>query len=155
YGLTHGNCNFYYQDKNVLEKNVNKNLSNALPIYSKKELFMRLIDSNYKVRTASVLFRRELLSIRPPNSKHFLMGDTPMWLDFSQVMKFKYFEEVFAIYRIIPESASRSSDKIKTLKFSMSMAEMRIYYCFKYKYAINEKLQKRYNDALLTYKLFD
>jgi hypothetical protein len=35
------------------------------------------------------------------------------------------------------------------------MAEMRIYYCNKYCYTINDSLKKRYNNALLTYILYE
>lgn len=155
YGLVHGECHFYYEDTRKWEYNANKNLSNSLIIVSKKELFYRLVDADYKIRTATVLFRRDLLKKRPPNAKSFLMGDTPMWLDFSQLTKFKYFDEVFAVYRILSNSASRSKNKKRQYRFNLSMAEMRVYFCYKYNYPVNEKLKKRYNKALLTYLLFD
>jgi len=69
------------------------------------------------------------------------MGDTPMWLDFSQITKFKYIDEVFAVYRIVPNSASRSTNKKKSFRFPLSMAEMRIFYAEKFNYPINDKLK--------------
>lgn len=155
YGLVHGNCNFYYQEKDLMKENANKGLSNTSVIKDKKELFYRLINADYKVRTATALFRRKLLNARPPNTEQFLMGDTPMWLDFSQMTKFRYFEDTFTVYRILPNSASRSTNKKRQYRFVLSMAEMRIYYCQKYNYPINEKLIERYNSALMTYKLYD
>jgi hypothetical protein len=83
------------------------------------------------------------------------MFDTPLWLDLSQYTKFKYFDQVFSVYRILGESASRSDDPIKKYRFNLSMIEMRIYYLIKYGYPIRRNLESRYNEALLTYKLFD
>ena len=114
-----------------------------------------MVDADYKIRTATVLFRKDLLKTITTDTKNFLMGDTPRWLNFSQLTKFKYFDEVFAVYRILSNSASRSKNKKKHYRFSLSMAEMRIYYCNKYNYPINHKLKNRYNKALITYILFD
>lgn len=155
YGLVHGDCHFYYQDKDKWEYYANKFLSNKKKIEDKKELFSRLIDADYKIRTATVLFKRDLLSIIPANDVKFLMGDTPMWLDFSQKTKLKYLDEVFAVYRILSNSVSRNRNIKKQYRFRLSMAEMRMYYSYKYNYPINNKLKRRYNGSLLTYKLYD
>lgn len=156
YGLVHGDCDFYYQEKGVWEQNANRHLSNILYIKNKEEQFYRLVDGDYKIRTATALFRKTLLENRISNNDvSFLMGDTPMWLDFSQETKFKYFHEVFCVYRILRNSASRSSDISKQYRFGLSMAEMRVYYSKKYNYHINHKLKKRYNRSLLTYKLYN
>lgn len=155
YGLVHGDCHFYYQDKDKWEYYANKFLSNKKRIEDKKELFSRLIDADYKIRTATVLFKRDLLSIIPANDVKFLMGDTPMWLDFSQKTKLKYLDEVFAVYRILSNSVSRNRNIKKQYRFRLSMAEMRMYYSYKYNYPINNKLKRRYNGSLLTYKLYD
>lgn len=154
YGLVHCDCNFYYHEKDKWENNANKNLSNSKEIINKEDLFRLLIDADYKIRTATVLFKKELLDKRLENNMSFAMGDTPMWLDFSQVTKFKYFNEVSAVYRIISNSASRSVNKRKHFRFALSMAEMRIYYSEKYNYQINDKLKKRYNKSLINYKVY-
>ena len=87
------------------------------------------------------MFRRELLEKININS-NFSMGDTPLWLDLSQLTKFKYFNEVFAVYRLLENSVSRSRDKKKHYYFILCGTEMRIFYCHKYNYAINNKLLK-------------
>jgi hypothetical protein len=155
YGLVHGDCNFYFEEKNKWGYNANKNLTNKHPLLSHQDLFCHLIDASYKIRTATVVFRKELLVKIQPSEITFLMGDTPLWLDLSQITKFKYFDEVSGVYRIIAESASRSKDYGKQKRFQLSMAEMRVYYSTKYRYPIKQKLKTRYNNALLTYKLFD
>jgi len=154
YGLVHGDCDFYYQDKKILEYKANRNLSNLKENLDSSKLFNGLIDGDYKIRTATALFKKELLSKRVLGEVQFLTGDTPMWLDFSQIIKFKYIDETFAVYRIAKNSASRPLDKTRHYRFKLSMAEMRLYYCKKYNYPINLKLRKRYNSSLLDYKLF-
>jgi len=155
YGLAHGDCNFYFQEKGRWKYRANKNLTNNNIFTNKEEIFYQLIDASYKIRTPTVIFRKELLGKIKPNEITFMMGDTPMWLDFSQHTKFRYFNEVFAVYRIIGESSSRSKNIVKQKRFQLSMAEMRIYYSRKYGYPITPNLKTRYNKALLTYRLFD
>ena len=155
FGIVHADCNYYIEKINQWEYHTSKNLTNNFPIKNKKDIFYRLIDATYKIRTATAVFRKDLLEKIKPDDLTFLMGDTPMWLNFSQLTNFKYFDEVFAVYRIVGESASRSKNKNKQFRFSLSMAEMRVYYSKKFSYPINDSLKTRYNDALMTYKLFN
>uniref|UniRef100_A0A832DJV2 Glycosyltransferase n=1 Tax=Ignavibacterium album TaxID=591197 RepID=A0A832DJV2_9BACT len=155
YGLVHSDCDFYYQEKKIWLYKANKNLVNHLKEYTRQELFNYIIDADYKIRTATVLFRKSLLSHSERDYVVFEMGDTPLWLIFSQLTKFKYFNEVSAVYRIIPNSVSRSRNKIIRLKFQLSMAEMRIHYSKRFGYPIKKSLMKRYNEALLLFKLYD
>lgn len=155
FGLAHGDCNFYFEEGGKWKYNANENLTNKNIITNKEELFYQLVNDSYKIRTATVVFKRKLLEEIKPNSITFLMGDTPLWLDFSQLAKFKYFDEVFSVYRVIGESASRSKNLIKQNRFNLSMGEMRVYYSKKYGYPINQKLKTRYNRALIIYKLLD
>ena len=155
YGLVHGDINFYYDETGKWKLNANRGLKNNNHIQNKDTLFTYLIDGSYKIFTATVLFRKELLNNRKPDALDFLMEDTPMWLDFSQMTKFKYFDEVFAVYRISSDSASRPK-KIKQLsRFYLSKTEMRIYYSKKHEYPIITSLGKRYNNALLNYMIYD
>lgn len=155
YGLVHTGCDYFIHHKKIFERNANNNLLNNIESGSGKELFDLLISGNYKIRTATVLFRRELLNVISTNRPRFLMGDTPMWLDFSQNTKFKYFDEVTAVYRVLENSASHSPNLKKNLRFSLSMAEMRLFYVKKYGFEIEKSLKKRYNNALLEYKYVD
>jgi len=155
YGLAHGECNFYYEEEKRWVHRANKNLTNKNLFLNRQEIFKELIDSTYRIRTATVVFKKELLTRIKPNNITFKMGDTPLWLDLLQHADFKYFDKVFSVYRIIGESASRSKNFVKQKRFKLSMAEMRVYYSMKYGYSLNKKLKKRYNNALLAYKIFD
>ena len=151
YGLVHADVNLF-QLNQTLTYNGNSSFSNSRESNSKEELFNRLILGDYVIRTATVLFRKHLVK-QMDNDTTFLMGDTPMWLNFSQVTKFKYIDEVFAVYRIMVESGSKSPNKKKLTRFRLSILEMQLYYLQKFNYPISSVLKKKYNRALYNYKL--
>lgn len=151
YGLVHADVNLFQVNK-TMTLNGNSGFSNRREPNSKEELFNRLIAGDYVIRTATVLFRTHLLKLME-NDTTFLMGDTPMWLNFSQVTKFKYIDEVFAVYRIMVESGSKSPNKKKLARFRLSILEMQLYYIQKFNYPISSALKKKYNSVLFNYKL--
>lgn len=155
YGLAHGNCNLYYQDSGKIVKNANDKFLNLEPIKNKNDLFFKIIKWEYIIRTATVVFRKDLLNQVPKNSMRFQMGDTPMWLDFTQITKFVYFKDVFSMYRILPNSASNNQNPIKQYRFILSMYEMRIYYLKKYCHPTYKNIEKPYNNSLINYLAFD
>jgi glycosyltransferase involved in cell wall biosynthesis len=65
-------------------------------------------------------------------SGHFLMGDTPLWAEMATKARLHYIPESLATYNITDESATRSKDVKKTLRFSMSNSELMLYLCNKY-----------------------
>ncbi|MDD2495369.1 MAG: glycosyltransferase, partial [Tissierellia bacterium] len=81
YGLSHGNCNLYYQKSGKIVINANNQFLNLEPIKNANDLFHKLIKWEYIIRTATVVFRKDLLEQIPKNSINFQMGDTPLWLD--------------------------------------------------------------------------
>ncbi len=155
YGLVHGDCHKFYDEDGLWVYNVNKHKINKKVITTKEELFYAIINMDYTVFTATVIYRHELLGLMDKNSKVFPMGDSPKWLVFSQHTRFKYMDEVFAVYRILNNSLSRSSDLKQHFRFILAMMEMRIYYCEVIGYDIKTKLKKNYNSALLRYLLLD
>lgn len=161
FGLVHTDCNFFYQQTGKFEKNVNHNLmkSNELINYnshfSSKDLFLYLILGKYRIRTATVLYRAIFIKSIPSNPILFLMRDTPLWLDLSQITIFYYLDEITTVYRVLNGSASHPINIKSFLRFKLSESEMRIHYCFKYCYSIPKYTQRRYNDSLLKYITFD
>ena len=153
YGLVHADINSYNQSSQKFTYNANKNQSNTREASTKEELFSRLLEGDYLIRTATVVFRNSLLQAIPPNKIEFLMGDTPLWLDLSQITKFKYFDEVNTVYRVLPESASKSVDQKKLARFRLSIIEMQIYYLKKYNYVIKERFKKKYKRDLFNYQV--
>jgi glycosyltransferase involved in cell wall biosynthesis len=100
--------------------------------------FAGLLSETYRIYTATVCVRKQLLDqviaanpyelARPT----FLMGDTPRWLELSRVTRFAYIDESLATYRQLPESASRSEDRARTIAFFESGLAMRQHYLEKY-----------------------
>jgi len=155
FGLVHGDCHKYYHDEGRWQYHVNKSKDNRTELANKEDLFYGIINFDYKLYTATILYRNELLSKIGKNRKVFPMGDTPKWLEFSQITRFKYMDEVFAVYRVLKNSMSKSTDKKKYFRFKLAMREMRIYYCRAIGYDVRPELKKAYNKALLDYKQLD
>ncbi len=90
-----------------------------------------------------------------PEDKDWIMSDYPEALYFSAESKIRYFDDVFAVYRFIPESASHSSDISKLIKFYDSADDVRYFFINKYINNTKEKeelvLQTKRN--CLKYKL--
>ena len=66
------------------------------------------------------------------SSGHFLMGDTQLWAEISTKTELHYIAESLATHVLTEESATRSKDIKKVLRFSISDLEMQLYLCHKY-----------------------
>jgi len=66
-------------------------------------------------------------------SGHFLMGDTQLWAEMANLIRVHYIPESLATHIITEESATRSKDKKKMLRFTVSCCELMLYLCNKYK----------------------
>ncbi len=88
--------------------------------------------------TCTVMIRRDLceqiIAADPylHRSGHFLMGDTQLWVEMATMARLHYIPESLATYNITDESATRSKDVKKEIRFSMSNAELMLYLCNKY-----------------------
>lgn len=128
--------------KSPLGRSYNENM----PV-GKKELFYYILLGNCRIQTLTVVLRISFLNKVKNNSRKFMMGDTPMWFDLSQIGPIKFFEEKMGVYRIVMGSTCRNP---KTqLYFNQSMFDMRIYYCEKYNYTIPNIIKRKYNLSLI------
>lgn len=109
----------------------------------KRELFYYIMNGNVRIQTLTVMYRLSLFSLIPANNRTFMMGDTPLWLDLSQLGSFHYIPEVMGCYRIHVGSACRNP--LTSKKFRLSMFEMRMFYCSKYGYDVPTKILREYN----------
>lgn len=100
------------------------------------------------VITCTVMARRDLceqiIEADPylHQSDHFLMGDTQLWAEMTTLAKIHYIPESLATHNITEESATRSKDVTKRLRFSISNAEMHLYLCDKYN--ISKSVRERF-----------
>lgn len=114
-----------------------------------RQAFYAILTNKCRIQTLTVVFRRGIIDKIAPNEVSFLMGDTPMWLDLSQLGKIKYFNDVFGVYRILGNSASHNVNH--RARFVLSMYEMRVYYCYKYNFEIPNIVKHKYNVACADY----
>ena len=93
-----------------------------------------------------------------PSTKGWLMGDTPMWLWYSQNSKIHYLEDITSCYRFLENSASHSSDYYKIQRYNLSLLDIQIYFIQKYcpeditiiKKITNDYYQRNMTQALMT-----
>ena len=80
------------------------------------------------IGTATVVYRRELLTDYKPPFSHLPFGDLPMWFHLALKGKIKYLKDITANYRRLNESACHFSDKKKEYLFGLDVMSVREYY---------------------------
>lgn len=85
------------------------------------------------------------------NGGHFKMSDTQLWAEMINISDAHFFPESMSTHIITEESATRSKDVTKVLRFKISGAELMIYLCKKYNLpaSIMGKYEKYRCDNLL------
>ena len=128
YGLVHHEADYFFQKNGESVKNhhqTNKiNPSNGF-------VFEELL-SNNNIYTPTVMFKASLLKhfmdIDVNVRSKFLMGDYVMWLEFSQHCKFYYISESMATYRVLENSASKSTSYEKDISFLNSYCDIKLFF---------------------------
>lgn len=168
YGLSYSSYDVYHVKKNVKIKDFNKYRKWEHPENVCVEDFVK--GNNpivIHILTCTVMVRRDLceriIESDPylHQSGHFLMGDTQLWAELANIAKFHYVPESLATHCITENSATRSKDIKKVLRFHISGAELMKYLCDKY--ALSPEIKKihenncRYNSLMLAFysKNFD
>lgn len=95
------------------------------------ESFEALIKQN-TVPTLTVVMNAELFNeyytVIQPSQFNWKMGDYPLWLYATSKKKTKFIPEITAVYRVLKNSASHSSDYSKWLEFDLSYRDIQIYF---------------------------
>lgn len=83
-----------------------------------------------------------------PSKYHWKMGDYPRWLYMSVVSKIGYIDDITAVYRILPESASHTRNIEKKMMYLDKMLDIQLYFNNRYGNAkssdiINECYKKK------------
>jgi glycosyltransferase involved in cell wall biosynthesis len=100
--------------------------------------FVAKREMSHVILTCTVMIRRSLceqiIEADPylHQSGFFRMGDTQLWAEIAARARTHYIPESLATYTITEESASRSRDIRKTLRFFISIADLFIYLGTKY-----------------------
>jgi glycosyltransferase involved in cell wall biosynthesis len=109
------------------------------------------------ITTCTVMARRKLLEelIEADPYLHqndkFPMGDSQLWAEISTKARLHFIPESMATHNITDESATRSQDIQKILRFRISGAELQLYLCEKYGLPshVRMKYQRYLNHCLL------
>lgn len=143
-GLVFADCDVYVVGSTKSKKSFN--YSNGHQSYAKLDI-EQIIWGGIQKWTCTAILRRNLLEQVIENDPYlhqngeFLMGDTQFWAELSLISEVAYIPESLATYRVLDESASRSKDLIKHLRFWKSVHEMRLYLCNKYN--LSESFRKK------------
>lgn len=84
-------------------------------------------------------------------SDKFLMGDYQTWVEFAYRSKVKYIDKSLATYNLLPESASKSQDVEKNIKFIINCRDINLHYANKYGGDESENLKKIIVSRYLSY----
>lgn len=108
--------------------------------------FPELLKTN-GIPTLTVCFQADLMRQYykeiVPEKKRWRMGDYPLWLWISYHRKIQFMQEATAVYRVLGESQSHSSDMLKTETFHKSALEIKHYFINLY----DKSLEPVYEDA--------
>ena len=141
YGLVHSDVNHYYENTGKTEFGVNKLDNVKIPVGF---VFHELLKPNpLFIKTATSCFRKELLishfSYDKAIEENWPLTDLPIWMDISFHSKVHYFDEVFATYRLLNESASRTSSAAKKYNYFKNLYKIKLIYLEKYN--CNDKIK--------------
>lgn len=150
YSMCHGDAYYYIYEKKSNKGNIGKIQSRqkSFDSDSPQEMFYKILNNDYgNIVTNTVLIRKTCLDKRIPNTKSFMMGDKPLWLDMSQMGRIKYLDMVLGVY--VKHQGSATRNPKTRLLFTLNTFEMRIYYCKKFDYPIPVSTLQLYKKAYL------
>ena len=112
-----------------------------------------LIEGENVIGTLTTMYRK---SIYDNLSKDYLsttwkLGDLPLWIELSHAGKVKYIDKTTAIYRILPNSASHSTNIESEITFIENVQEVKQFYNCKYgcKYKVIPPFAKKMKAAYM------
>lgn len=160
YGLVFSDCNVWYEKSNITIYGFNKKQG----FESEFDLDIETVIWGPPVRwTCSAMAKSELIKeiiSKDPflhTSGNFKMADLQVWVELAMLEKVRYIPAPLATYRVLNESASRTNDIIKLLRFYRSVCDVRLYLIEKYKLpsSFREKEMESWLDNTFRLALFE
>ena len=146
YGLVHTKANSYFQSDLTIVEGTCGGVVNSID---------DLLYHN-RISTLTVCYRREI--VRDYNnlfnhiSSSWLMGDYPLWLFISANYKVHLIHDITAVYRVLENSASHTSDIQRSINFILSTLDVKYFFIKK----LHKESQKKnffYSDLFELFKL--
>ena len=133
YGMVHGDVRIHYVVTGAIENGT----SGRSEHWRDDNAYLEILSGSRIIWTPTACLRaklyRAVLEQNPEcRDERFLMGDLPTWLEISRLAKVKGIPEQLATRNELPESASRSRDPRKMLRFVLSVKAAHKYYLQKY-----------------------
>lgn len=130
YGLVHGDVNLLNQKTGKQIRALNKTNNTEIP---SGYIFEFLMKPSHSIKTMTTCFRRDLfekyyLSNNEIMNSDWALIDISIWLMLAYHSKIQYFDEVFATYRLLPESASRTKNPERLYQFHQKIHDIREYF---------------------------
>lgn len=141
YGMVFGKVREFIQTKRFFGKTFGS------PVLDINKLLL----SN-TIPTPTVLYRYGLYMQykKDIDSSSWLLGDYPLWLYITLHSKVHFINEVLAVYRILPDSASHSSSMSKRERFIYSVFDMKLFFHNKYGLLSTEEIISQKFYTLMT-----
>lgn len=143
-GMVSGDVDIYDNTLNKFIKSIN--YSNGFQSISNLNIEQVLWgDWKFFVWTCTVMVRKNLLEkvlesdAYLHQNEELALGDLQTWAEMSMISEVTYIPETLAVYRVLDESASRSKNAIKQLRFYKSIFEIKSYLCEKYNLPENRR----------------
>lgn len=163
YGLIHSDCNIINSNNVVINHQINQKVTNNRNIRDKETLINELLDNKTILRTASVVFRSDLIKngLLDSNfmtlSNRFNRGDIVLWMNLAKITSFAYIDEPMINYRITNSSASRPGTFEKRLLFMLKGFEFRLFYLKENNIrniVLYQDVKRKYDNMLIKLRLF-
>ena len=137
-GICYTYAKEFFQNKQKFSKNRFGNYVDS---------FEDLLINGNRIPTLTVCARKELITQYvaeiKPQEHNWLMGDYPMWLYIAFKSKVQFFDKITAVYRVLQNSASHSTDVEKRIEFSKNVYEIKKFFSKEYNIEI-EKHSEEY-----------
>jgi glycosyltransferase involved in cell wall biosynthesis len=133
YGLVHGDVRIHYVSTGEIQMGYGGTTQNLRDDHA----YLEILSGDRTIWTPTGILRNDLLRTainQNPECREgsYLMGDTQTWLEVSRLAKVKYMPVEFATRHDLSESASRSNDPQKMLRFVVSAKNLHEHYLEKY-----------------------
>jgi len=164
---SHPGCGLVFSDFDVYNNKSNKiirsiNFLNGFKSEMKLTI-ENIMEWDMIKSTCSAMARKELCDnvIKSDpflhQSENLPMGDLQLWAEIALISEAAYMPESLATYRVLDESASRSKDIKRTLRFGISGFEIRLYLCAKHKLSedVRRKIELGWCDCSLRLAFYE